>query len=622
MAQISRLSRLIGGIQRGVDLTANTLVVQDIQIGGLAGTVLTKTILDRLVSLQNGSNVDATYHVHNDTTVPYTRSDGSKTDIQAGSDDVGSAINDLDDDKISKAGLVAFTANQPMGTHKLTGLSAGSSAGDSVRYEQAILTSGANAFAANQPMGGFKLTGLAAGSGAGDSVRYEQAILASGVNAFAADQSMGTHKLTNLSDPSAGQDAATKAYVDAVALGLAPKKAVSVATTANITLSGEQTIDGVLTSASRVLVKNQTLPENNGIYVSASGSWTRSTDMDSLTPIDEVNGAWVPVQLGTVNAGRIYVQYGTVATLGTDAINWEFYNPLAALVGGDMITNSGSTFSVDLATVSGLESTNPGNVAGQLRIKLEASNPSLKFTGSNELAAKLDAAGAIASGASGLATQVDGTTVEISSNALRVKANGINGTHIRLANAQTLRARNAANSADVDLLHLDSSDVLQFDTLPQANFTPTNPTDLVNKAYADSLSSGVVTESVVAGESFSANTTYAVRWAVSGETAGRVYKADDDTTSADKFHVVGMLKVGSALTAGQSATLTKFGSLSQASGDTAFGGTDIGKPVYLTTAGAWSVTPSSTALHANVIIGYVKTTTVMDVKSLQIQGVN
>ncbi|GAH59053.1 unnamed protein product, partial [marine sediment metagenome] len=42
--------------------------------------------------------------------------------------------------------------------------------------------------------------------------------------------------------------------------------AVAVATTETITLSGEQTIDGILTSEDRVLVKDQTDPTENGIY--------------------------------------------------------------------------------------------------------------------------------------------------------------------------------------------------------------------------------------------------------------------------------------------------------------------------------------------------------------------
>lgn len=293
-----------------------------------------------------------------------------------------------------------------------------------------IKKDGSVTFTANQPMGGFKLTGLGAGTTAGDSVRYEQAILASGANAFTAAQSMGGFKLTSLADPVANTDAVNLQYMNARIAGVKPKQAVRVASTATVVIASAleagDSIDGVtLVAGDRVLLKNQSAAEENGIYVaSASGAAARATDFDELSPVDEINGAWVAVQEGT-QAGQIWVQFGTVVTLGTTAINFEYFNPIAGLIGGDMITFSSSTFSVDLATTSGLESTNSGNAAGQLRVKLEASNPSLKITGSNELAAKLDAAGAITSGASGLIVGTDNSSLEISSNALRVKAAGV-----------------------------------------------------------------------------------------------------------------------------------------------------------------------------------------------------
>lgn len=57
----------------------------------------------------------------------------------ADADDYNAEINDIASalsDSINKAGTKAFAANQPMGGFKFTGLGAGSSNGDSVRYEQ------------------------------------------------------------------------------------------------------------------------------------------------------------------------------------------------------------------------------------------------------------------------------------------------------------------------------------------------------------------------------------------------------------------------------------------------------------------------------------------------------
>jgi hypothetical protein len=107
----------------------------------------------------------------------------------------------------------------------------------------------------------------------------------------------GGFTLSNLGAPSANSDAATKLYVDNAVNGLAWKQPVRVASTANVAiasgLEAGDTVDGItLVAGDRVLLKNQTAPEENGIYVAvASGAASRSSDMDSLTPIDEVNGA-------------------------------------------------------------------------------------------------------------------------------------------------------------------------------------------------------------------------------------------------------------------------------------------------------------------------------------------
>jgi hypothetical protein len=175
--------------------------------------------------------------------------------------------------------------------------------------------------------------------------------LAGGV--MTGDIDMGGNKVTDLDAPTDANDAATKAYVDAVAEGLKPKAAVRVATTAAGTLASDfengDTVDGVtLATGDRLLIKDQAAQAENGIYVvQASGAPVRASDFDSLSPIDEINGAMVAVQEGTANAGKLFVQTGEVTAIGTDPIVFIFFNSVSSLVGGDGITVSGSNISVD-----------------------------------------------------------------------------------------------------------------------------------------------------------------------------------------------------------------------------------------------------------------------------------
>ena len=73
-----------------------------------------------------------------------------------------------------------------------------------------------------------------------------------------------------------------KVTIDQILSLLPVKDACVAATTANITLSAPQTIDGVsVVAGNRVLVKDQTTAATNGIYVVAAGAWTRAVDADT-----------------------------------------------------------------------------------------------------------------------------------------------------------------------------------------------------------------------------------------------------------------------------------------------------------------------------------------------------
>jgi hypothetical protein len=159
---------------------------------------------------------------------------------------------------------------------------------------------------------------------------------------------VNSKRITSLADPTDAQDAATKAYVDAVKTGLDIKGSVRAATTANITLSNTQTIDGVaLSVGDRVLVKNQSTGSENGIYVVASGSWSRATDADN-TPSGEVtSGMFTFVEEGTANADSGWVlTTNDPITLGTTSLAFVQFSGAGQVVAGAGLTKTGNTIDV------------------------------------------------------------------------------------------------------------------------------------------------------------------------------------------------------------------------------------------------------------------------------------
>lgn len=163
---------------------------------------------------------------------------------------------------------------------------------------------------------------------------------------------MGGQKITGLGTPTAGTDAVTKDYVDSVSQGLDVKASVRAATTANITLSGTQTIDGVALSAGdRVLVKNQSTASANGIYDVAVGAWPRSTDADSNAEV--TSGLFTFVEEGTANAnsGWVLVTDGAI-TLGTTGLSFEQFSGAGQITAGDGLTKTGNTLNVVTANAA------------------------------------------------------------------------------------------------------------------------------------------------------------------------------------------------------------------------------------------------------------------------------
>ncbi len=109
------------------------------------------------------------------------------------------------------------------------------------------------------------------------------------------------------------------------------KEPVIVASTANIDLSGVDpgSIDGfALGNGNRLLLKNQTTPSQNGIYIAVdaddTSTWVRSSDMNT---VGQFEGAVVYVLEGVINTDLTYNQLELVGNVGSSVVSFSLFAP-------------------------------------------------------------------------------------------------------------------------------------------------------------------------------------------------------------------------------------------------------------------------------------------------------
>lgn len=142
-------------------------------------------------------------------------------------------------------------------------------------------------------------------------------------------------------DPSAALHAATRQYVDGIAANLGKRSRVRAATTANITiasaLNNGDTLDGVtLATGDLVLVKDQTTPAQNGVYVVGTTP-VRASEFDSW---DEFPGSLVAVAEGTVSQDTLWLcTSNTGGVLGTSALAFAKLNLAGTLLAANNLSD-------------------------------------------------------------------------------------------------------------------------------------------------------------------------------------------------------------------------------------------------------------------------------------------
>lgn len=184
---------------------------------------------------------------------------------------------------------------------------------------------------------------------------------------------MGGNRVTNIGTPTSATDATTKAYVDSVKQALDIKDSVRVATTADLSATynngtsgvgatltadanGAISVDGVsLTLNDRILVKNQSTATENGIYkvttvgdISNPFVLTRTIDADSSAEV--TGGMFTFVEEGSTNGdnGFVLTDVTGSASLGSDTLTFTQFSGAGQIIAGDALSSSGNRIDVNV----------------------------------------------------------------------------------------------------------------------------------------------------------------------------------------------------------------------------------------------------------------------------------
>jgi len=242
-------------------------------------------------------------------------------------------------------------------------------------------------------------TGTQTASTISDLASVVQAYSLSSFAVTTSSLNLNSQRIINLANPTAGTDAATKAYVDASRQALTVKDAAHAASTENVNIAAPGAAIGGVTLApgNRVLLKDQATASANGIYDwnGAAVPMTRSIDAD--TSLEVTSGMFVYIDGGTLIGNQYVLSTPNPITLGTTALTFVLFSSASVITAGQGLTKTGTTFAVDADGVTLDFSTN----------KLEVKNQGVDTTQLKDLGVT---AGKLATGAVDLAdTKVTGT---------------------------------------------------------------------------------------------------------------------------------------------------------------------------------------------------------------------
>lgn len=609
MATYSLFSHLLNGVQRQVDLSTNTILVGSVAMQGSTSGTFT----------QQASATTTSYSV----TWPAAQASGTKILQNDGAGNLSWASG--------SAGTVTSVAlaEGSEGASQTIFTISGSPITSSGTIDISLASQSANLVLASPNGSSGQPYFRALVSADIPSLSSIYLPLSGGTMSGAIN--MGSNQINNLSMAAspASTDAVNVSYVQGVLQGLSPKASVKAATIAALpsntysngtagvgatltaTANGVLVVDGYTVQLNdRILVKNESTAANNGIYyVSTLGTasvpyvLTRTLDADSSTstPPSVESGIYTfvePTSTTLGNTGWVLTTADPI-TMGTTSLNFSQFYAQGEYTFTSGVRLSGTTVSANV------------------------DNLTIDVNGSNQLEVKSGGIGTTQLAAASvttakLGTITDGVTLDQagSGSTLEIKSGGVGTT--QLANASVTAAKLGSVTDGITLDQSGAGSTLEIKS------AGVSATQLATGAFDQKTITGgagtaasvayapAVQFSGVAGQTFSANTTYAVRYGLpqNSETAGRLYACDIATSSYDLFWCVGFIQSGTSVSIGQSVSVIQSGPVTLMSSDTNFGANDPGKAIFLQSGGInASTTAPSTSGQAVAKLGIVTSTT-------------
>lgn len=638
MADIVKLLALVAGAPDSIDLPDHTGVWLSLKVGGgVTNTELTKAILDNLITLQNGSDIAASLHHHDGryftetelgstagaltsgaskigvflTATNYTAANpqveahlagintalGAVAGNNSFNDNLFNIYNNVDNDKIMKfnaGNITAFT------TRTLTMADFDTDLGALVNAN--ISASAAIAYSKLN----LALSIVNADISASAAIAYSKLNLANSIvdADVAAGAAIAVNKLAALTAGRAvitdGSGFLTVSPVTSTTLAFMDATS-SVQTQLNAReLSANKGVAGgyaSLDGGGKVPLSQ--LPSAIMTY---EGTWNASTNSPTLADgVGDIGMTYRVSVSGTQDLGSGPISFTAGDYVIYNGTVWEKSD------GTDAVTSvNGFTGVVVLSTTDIAEGSNQYFTTERAQDAvgsafLATTTITLSYDDlNNQISADVNALSITNAHISGSAA--------IAYSKLSL-ANSIVNADIATGAAIAYSKLNLANSVTAADLTTGVAD--------QVTITGGNGTPLA------AVAAPLVKQTLIAGEAFAAGVSFVVRWALTGETAGRIYKADKDATSTNKYMAIGVAMSATAVSAGGNISVTILGTHTLGANDSAFAGADVGKELFVGSAGAFILGTSlaESLGEAAFVMGTIQSTNQIWVDYKQLRGI-